>query len=52
MSKLIRFGISLENDLSEKFDDRLKKKGYSNRSEAIRDLIRQVVSECKIGSFT
>ena len=51
MSKLIRFGISLENDLSEKFDDRLKKKGYSNRSEAIRDLIRQelVVQEWQDG---
>lgn len=41
MSKLIRFGISLESDLSEKFDARLKRKSYSNRSEAIRDLIRQ-----------
>ncbi|MFH1190597.1 MAG: nickel-responsive transcriptional regulator NikR [Candidatus Omnitrophota bacterium] len=41
MSGIIRFGISLESDLSKKFDTRLKKKGYSNRSEAIRDLIRQ-----------
>jgi CopG family nickel-responsive transcriptional regulator len=41
MSELIRFGISLERDLSRKFDARLRKKGYSNRSEAIRDLIRQ-----------
>jgi CopG family nickel-responsive transcriptional regulator len=41
MAGLIRFGISLESDLSKKFDDRLKRKGYSNRSEAIRDLIRQ-----------
>jgi len=40
MSKLIRFGISLEKDLSDKFDNRLKEKGYTNRSEAIRDLIR------------
>ena len=41
MSGIIRFGISLDGDLSQKFDTRLKKKGYSNRSEAIRDLIRQ-----------
>jgi len=41
MSKLIRYGISLESDLSDKFDARLKHKAYSNRSEAIRDLIRQ-----------
>ncbi len=36
----IRFGISLENALLEGFDNLIKKKGYSNRSEAIRDLIR------------
>jgi CopG family nickel-responsive transcriptional regulator len=41
MSGLIRFGISLESDLSNRFDVHLKRKGYSNRSEAIRDLIRQ-----------
>ncbi|MFH1457978.1 MAG: nickel-responsive transcriptional regulator NikR [Candidatus Omnitrophota bacterium] len=41
MSELIRFGISLDSGLSKKFDDRLRKKGYSNRSEALRDLIRQ-----------
>lgn len=41
MPGIIRFGISLDGDLSQKFDARLKKKGYSNRSEAIRDLIRQ-----------
>jgi len=41
MSGIIRFGISLDGDLSQRFDARLKKKGYSNRSEAIRDLLRQ-----------
>jgi CopG family nickel-responsive transcriptional regulator len=41
MSEIIRFGVSLDKGLSEKFDTRLKRKGYSNRSEAIRDLIRQ-----------
>ena len=35
-----RFGISIENPLLTKFDDLIKRKGYSNRSEAIRDLIR------------
>jgi CopG family transcriptional regulator, nickel-responsive regulator len=35
-----RFGVSIENPLLEKFDDLLKRKGYSSRSEAIRDLIR------------
>jgi len=41
MTELIRFGISLEKELSQKFDKRIKRKGYTNRSEAIRDLIRQ-----------
>lgn len=41
MSELIRFGISLDKNLSEKFDQRIKHKAYNNRSEAIRDLIRQ-----------
>lgn len=37
---LVRFGISLENNLLKKFDDLCGEKKYSNRSEAIRDLIR------------
>jgi len=41
MTELIRFGISLEKELSKKFDKRINRKGYTNRSEAIRDLIRQ-----------
>ncbi len=43
---VIRFGISLENALLDRFDARIRKKGYANRSEAIRDLIRDsLVSE-------
>ena len=41
MSKLIRFGVSVDSDLLEKFDFINEKKGYVNRSEAIRDLIRE-----------
>ncbi|MFH0876821.1 MAG: nickel-responsive transcriptional regulator NikR [Candidatus Omnitrophota bacterium] len=41
MSKLIRFGVSLPQDLLEKFDRLIQKKKYTNRSEAIRDLIRE-----------
>jgi len=40
MASLSRFGVSIEDELLEKFDHRIKEKGYSNRSEAIRDLIR------------
>jgi CopG family transcriptional regulator, nickel-responsive regulator len=41
MSELVRFGVSLEKTLLEKFDKFIKERNYTNRSEAIRDLIRQ-----------
>ncbi len=41
MSDVIRFGISLDKDLLRRFDDHIKGRQYNNRSEAIRDLIRQ-----------
>jgi len=40
MSTLARFGISLEKDLLKEFDRLIREKNYSNRSEAILDLIR------------
>lgn len=40
MSELIRFGVSLPKSLSDKFDSYIHKREYDNRSEAIRDLIR------------
>ncbi len=41
MSDIIRFGISLKSSLLEKFDRLNEETGYKNRSEAIRDLIRE-----------
>ena len=41
MSKLFRFGVSLEKELLDKFDHLIREKNYTNRSEALRDLIRQ-----------
>ena len=41
MSEVVRFGVSLEKELLDKFDRLIKEKKYSNRSEAIRDLIRE-----------
>ncbi len=38
--KLKRFGVAIPEDLLKKFDDFIKRTGYTNRSEAIRDLIR------------
>ena len=43
MQHLIRTGISLEKELLEKFDRVIHRKGYGNRSEAIRDLVRACV---------
>ncbi len=41
MSGLVRFGVSLDSELLRKFDELIREKNYSNRSEAFRDLIRQ-----------
>ena len=41
MEKITRFGVSIEPDLLKKFDKIIKKEGYTNRSEAIRDLVRK-----------
>lgn len=40
MGELARIGVSLESDLLQQFDEFIRQKGYGNRSEAIRDLIR------------
>ena len=42
-STLTRFGMSLDSELLERFDQLVSKKGYANRSEAIRDLIRDAL---------
>jgi CopG family nickel-responsive transcriptional regulator len=41
MSELVRFGVSLERELLEKFDAFIRNRNYTNRSEAFRDMIRQ-----------
>jgi CopG family transcriptional regulator, nickel-responsive regulator len=41
MEKITRFGVSIEPELLKKFDASIKKKKYTNRSEAIRDMIRK-----------
>jgi len=45
MSEVVRFGISIDDRLLEKFDKLIEAKGYSNRSEAVRDLIRNALVE-------
>ncbi|OIP93989.1 MAG: nickel-responsive transcriptional regulator NikR [Syntrophobacterales bacterium CG_4_8_14_3_um_filter_58_8] len=41
MSELVRFGVSLEKPLLERFDALIRERQYTNRSEALRDLIRR-----------
>jgi CopG family nickel-responsive transcriptional regulator len=40
MKKLVRFGVSLDHHLLDDFDRVIARKNYTNRSEALRDLIR------------
>jgi CopG family nickel-responsive transcriptional regulator len=45
-----RVGVSFEPDLLKKFDTLIESKGYSNRSEAIRDLVRKSLIDAEIES--
>lgn len=44
LSSLKRFGVSIDEELLERFD-KINKRVYNNRSEAIRDLIREKIIE-------
>jgi CopG family nickel-responsive transcriptional regulator len=41
MSEIVRFGVSLDKVLLDRFDRLIREKRYASRSEAFRDLIRQ-----------
>lgn len=45
MKKINRFGISMEDSLLRRFDKLISQKGYTNRSEAVRDLVREKIIE-------
>ena len=59
-AELVRFGISIPGDLIARFDTHIGETGYANRSEAIRDLIRNRLVDAAweagtgemIGTFT
>ncbi len=40
---IIRFGVSVPEELLGKFDKIIEEKGYVNRSEAIRDMMRDFI---------
>ena len=48
MTELARFGISIDQKLLDSFDELISGKGYDNRSEAIRDMIRNALVEDQI----
>jgi CopG family transcriptional regulator, nickel-responsive regulator len=45
MSELARIGVAIDADLLDKFDNLIAGRGYTNRSEAFRDLIRDELVE-------
>ena len=45
MEEIVRFGVSMEKNLLASFDELISRKGYSNRSEALRDLVRDHLVE-------
>ena len=47
MAELSRFGVSMDAELLSAFDALIEKKGYANRSEAFRDLVRDEIIKTK-----
>ena len=47
---LERFTISLSDDLANQFDSLLRKRGYQNRSEAVRDMLRSELASASISN--
>jgi CopG family nickel-responsive transcriptional regulator len=45
MGQLSRIGVAIDSELLEKFDSMIAQRGYTNRSEAFRDLIRDELVE-------
>lgn len=45
MSQMERYTVTLPSDLLKRFDNSIEGKGYTNRSEAIRDLMRDSLVE-------
>lgn len=50
MKEVVRFGVSVEADLLELFDAYCKRKGFHNRSDALRQCIRKELQEDTLNS--
>ncbi len=49
MDQVQRVGISLESELLRQFDTFITRQGYTSRSEAVRDLIRDKLTQARLG---
>jgi Arc/MetJ-type ribon-helix-helix transcriptional regulator len=47
-SELVRFGVAMDNDLLDRFDALIARRGYATRSEALRDLVRGALVEAHL----
>jgi CopG family nickel-responsive transcriptional regulator len=45
VTRLVRFGVAMEEELLTRFDDLIERRRYPNRSEAIRDLVRRQLDD-------
>jgi CopG family nickel-responsive transcriptional regulator len=45
-----RLTISVDDDLADTFDQLVERKGYLNRSEAFRDLVRKALGEAEVAA--
>jgi CopG family transcriptional regulator, nickel-responsive regulator len=52
LSELVRFGVSIDQNLLENYDRLIAERGYATRSEALRDLIRDALIQQKIETQT
>lgn len=50
MSDISRFGVSAEDELLKSFDELIAGQGYLNRSEALRDLMRDALVKSKLAN--
>ncbi len=46
-----RLTISIDDDLADTFDELVQRKGYLNRSEAFRDLLRETLDQSQLGAM-
>ncbi len=50
MEKLTRFGVSMDSALLDQFDRFISQKGYTSRSEAFRDIVREKLAADRVDS--